>query len=453
MRPVHLYLIILPFTVLSCVSTGKYKAAQKETDKYDSLYTWSMRTLKASQDNNKELAKQKATMLQQVKEMDFELTATKENNTLLRKQLHSLSALSSAQAESIKKSMDNIGVRDMYLMDLRAALSHRDSMNMVVVLNLKAAIGGFGDEDVSIKLENGVVHVDLSDKILFDSDSSGSTGYTVTNKAKSVLGRLARVLNNLPDVEFMVEGHTDGVVVKDDKPAIDSAAIQSVIASLHVDSVADSLSLRTDSAMAVRIDSASVHPDSAVAAQTESAVAAQTESVIIHTDSTMAVHTDSASVHTDSAVAAQTESVVIHTDSAMAARIDSASVHPDSAVAHSDSAAAHTDSAVARLDSIRLHLDSVRIVHSVLVDNWDISAKRAAALVRILQNDYHISPTRMTAAGRSEYIMVAPNDTPEGRAANRRTRIIIIPQLDQLLKLLDRKQSQDSPVLPAISGS
>lgn len=418
MRPVHLYLIIFPFTVLSCVSTGKYKAAQKETDKYDSLYTWSMRTLKASQDNNKELARQKATMLEQVKEMDFELTATKENNTLLRKQMLSLSALSSAQAESIKKSMDNIGVRDMYLMDLRTALSHRDSVNMIVVLNLKAAIGGFGDEDVSIKLENGVVHVDLSDKLLFDSDSAGSSGYTVTNKAKSVLGRLARVLNNLPDVEFMIEGHTDGVVVKDDKPAIDSTAIQSVIASLRVDSVAGSLPVHADSAVAL-------HPDS---------TAVQTDTAILSVGN----------------VALQADSLPLHTDSAMAVHIDSVSVHLDSAVARTDSAAAHTDSTVATLTP---HLDSVQIVHSVLVDNWDISAKRATALVRILQNDYHISPTRMTAAGRSEYIIVAPNNTPEGRAANRRTRIIIIPQLDQLLKLLDRRQGQDSTSVPAISGS
>jgi chemotaxis protein MotB len=445
MRSINLYLIILSCAAVSCVSTGKYKAAQKETDKYDSLYTWSMRTLKTSQDNNKDLTRQKTTMQDQVREMDLELTASKENNILLRKQLLSLSALSSAQAESIKKSLDNIGAKDMYLMDLRAALSHRDSVNMIVVLNLKAAIGGFGDQDVSIKLENGVVHVDLSDKLLFNSDSAGSTGYTVTNKAKAVLGRLARVLNALPDIEFMVEGHTDGAVVKKDKPArqLDSAAIQAVTASLRV----------TDSAVAIQTDSASVHPDSGVALIDTAKihadkVALQVDSAILHTDSAVAL-TDTATIHADK-VALQVDHVTLHADSALALQVDSVSAHPDSAVVRIDSAATHTDSAVVRLDSsITPRIDSVP-VQRVLVDNWDISVKRATALVRILQNDYHVSPVRMTAAGRSEYILVAPNDTPEGRDANRRTRIIIIPQLDQVLRLLEQKQGRTATPAPVI---
>jgi len=100
------------------------------------------------------------------------------------------------------------------------------------------------------------------------------------------------------------------------------------------------------------------------------------------------------------------------------------------------------------------HTDSISYPQDILLDNWDLSIKRATSLVRILQNEYNISPIRMTAAGRSEYITVGANDTPEGRAANRRTRIVILPQLDQLLKLLERRQGQEEPPpLPAISGS
>src|SRR5207244_3011993 len=63
------------------------------------------------------------------------------------------------------------------------------------------------------------------------------------------------------------------------------------------------------------------------------------------------------------------------------------------------------------------HTDSVAYPQDILLDNWDLSVKRATSLVRILQQDYNVSPVRMTAAGRSEYVTVAANDTPEGRAA------------------------------------
>jgi chemotaxis protein MotB len=65
--------------------------------------------------------------------------------------------------------------------------------------------------------------------------------------------------------------------------------------------------------------------------------------------------------------------------------------------------------------------------------------KRATTIVRILQDTYGIEPKRMTAAGRSEYMPVTENDTPEHRAANRRTRIVILPQLDQFFQLLEKK--------------
>ena len=287
MRP-YFYLVIFSSSVLSCVSTGKFKAVQQEAQKYDTLYTWSQRTLKTCQDANTDLNRQKSSLQNQMNELDLQLTATKENVTLLRRQLKDLSALSSAQAESIKKSMDNMGAKDDYIRDLRSALSHRDSVNLVVVMNLKATLGGFGDQDVKIVVEKGSVYVDLSDSLLFSSDSNS---YTLTNKARTVLGRMARALNDQPDIEFMVEGHTDSIAYPQD----------------------------------------------------------------------------------------------------------------------------------------------------ALPDNWDLSVKRATSVVRVLQNEYHVSPIRMTAAGRSEFVTVAPNDSPEGRAANRRTRIVILPQLDQLLKVLERR--------------
>ena len=320
MRPFHIYPLILlsaTLSLVSCVSTGKFKDMQQQAQKNDSLYTWAMHTLKTYQDNNDNLSKQKSSLQTQLNSVNTLLTASNENNTQLRRQLQDLSALSNAQAESIKTSLDNMSAKDTYLIDLRSALSRRDSVNLAALIELKMALGSFGDQDVNIKLEKGVVSVDLSDSLLFGNDSS----YLLTDKAKSVLGRLARVFGDQPDLEFMVEGHTDSV----------------------------------------------------------------------HTDS---VHTDS--VHTDSA--------------------------------HADSL--HTDSV--RTDS--LHTDSVRYAPGVLPDNWDLSVKRATAVVRVLQNKYNIAPVRMTAAGRN---------TP-----GRSTRIVIFPQLDPVLRVLEHKQGPAAPAAP-----
>jgi len=280
--------------MIACVSTGKYKAMEQQATRNDSLYTWSQRTLKASQDENAALNKQKTALQDQVKSIDLELNASKENVTVLRKQLSTLSALSSAQAESISKSLDNIGSKDAFIRDFQSAVSHRDSINMIVLLNLKAVIGGFGEKDVKIKIEKGTVNVDLSDSVLFNGDT---TSYTLNDKAKQVLGRLAKVLNSEQETDIVVEGHTDSVAYQQGN----------------------------------------------------------------------------------------------------------------------------------------------------LQDNWDLSAKRAAAVVRALQTNYHVSPGRMTVAGRSEYILAASNDTPEGQSANRRTRIIIIPEQEHLQRLLDRKKDQPAP--------
>jgi chemotaxis protein MotB len=65
--------------------------------------------------------------------------------------------------------------------------------------------------------------------------------------------------------------------------------------------------------------------------------------------------------------------------------------------------------------------------------------KRATAVIRILQNKYGLEPAKMAAAGRGAYLPVADNGTAEGRQMNRRTRIVILPQLDQFFKLLEHK--------------
>lgn len=88
------------------------------------------------------------------------------------------------------------------------------------------------------------------------------------------------------------------------------------------------------------------------------------------------------------------------------------------------------------------HTDNVPIELEGVKDNWDLSVDRATTVVRTLHRDHYLSPERLTAAGRGEYAPKASNETAEGRASNRRTEIIILPQLDQFFKLME------SPKLP-----
>ena len=82
------------------------------------------------------------------------------------------------------------------------------------------------------------------------------------------------------------------------------------------------------------------------------------------------------------------------------------------------------------------HTDSRTISNAVLEDNWDLSVKRATSIVRMLQLKYQVAPEKMIAAGRASYVPVVENDSKENMALNRRTRIVLIPDLDMFFAML-----------------
>jgi chemotaxis protein MotB len=83
------------------------------------------------------------------------------------------------------------------------------------------------------------------------------------------------------------------------------------------------------------------------------------------------------------------------------------------------------------------HTDNVPIKTEFIKDNWDLSALRATSVVRLLQWKYNVSPERMTAGGRSQFVPKVANDSDAGKSQNRRTEIIILPKLDQFFQLLE----------------
>lgn len=85
------------------------------------------------------------------------------------------------------------------------------------------------------------------------------------------------------------------------------------------------------------------------------------------------------------------------------------------------------------------HTDNVPYKSAVLLDNWDLSVKRSTAIVRVLHNDLGVNPKQLIPAGRSSYVPLVANNTAANKAKNRRTRIIIMPKIDQFYDMLEKE--------------
>jgi chemotaxis protein MotB len=84
------------------------------------------------------------------------------------------------------------------------------------------------------------------------------------------------------------------------------------------------------------------------------------------------------------------------------------------------------------------HTDNVPYNKPPLLDNWDLSVKRSTSIIRVLQ-DLGVNPKQLIAAGRGEYLPLVDNDTAEHRATNRRTRIVVLPRIDQFYDMVEKE--------------
>ena len=89
------------------------------------------------------------------------------------------------------------------------------------------------------------------------------------------------------------------------------------------------------------------------------------------------------------------------------------------------------------------HTDNVPYKsNGILLDNWDLSVKRSTSIVRVLTNDLGVNPAKLIAAGRSSYVPLVANDTPEDKARNRRTRIVVMPKIDQFYDMIEKEMKK-----------
>ena len=84
------------------------------------------------------------------------------------------------------------------------------------------------------------------------------------------------------------------------------------------------------------------------------------------------------------------------------------------------------------------HTDSRSYSSGVLLDNWDLSVKRSTSIIRELQK-MDVNPSQLIAAGRSSYVPLVDNDTALNRAKNRRTRVVVMPKIDQFYDMIEKE--------------
>lgn len=195
MKKIMLLTATAALLLSSCVSQKKYaelETLQKETK--DQLNTATVK-LNSCLDEKERLGEQIKTLNNQ--------------NSALLNNVGNLATLSTKEASNLEKSLESIKEKDLKIQRMQDAITKKDSVTLALVTSLKGVLGNMNDEDISINVEKGVVYVSISDKLLFDSGK-----YNVTTRAKEVLGKVAMVVKNKPEIEFMVEGHTDDQAIK-----------------------------------------------------------------------------------------------------------------------------------------------------------------------------------------------------------------------------------------------
>ena len=290
MKKVILALSLFALTLSSCGTKKKIAALEAQNKECQDLLNSTTVKLNLCLSEKEALSKQNDYL--------------KQNNSDLINSSKEITLLSTKGAQNLEKSLESLKEKDLKITRLQDALTKKDSVTLALVTSLKSSVG-ITDPDIEINVEKGVVYVSISDKLLFNSGS-----FTVTTRARNVLEKIAKVISDKPDLEFMVEGHTDNLLIDQEKA---SETIPGI------------------------------------------------------------------------------------------------------------------------------------------VDNWDLSVKRATSVVRILQNDYGVDPTKLVAAGRSFHMPIADNDSSVTRARNRRTRIIVLPKLDQFANLIEEGMSMNV-FLPSILG-
>ncbi len=192
----------------SCVSKKKYTAIQASNETLKTKLDEANRALGDCNSQKSVLDARLAEIQNKNQHLQDQIGQLNNTNAALLNNVGQMATLSAKEAENLEKSLEQIKEQDLRIRTLHDALTKKDSVTLALVVNLKSALGNLNDTDVVVNVEKSVVFISLSDKMVF---SSGST--TISPRAKDVLAKVATVVNAKPDMEVLVEGHTDNVPV------------------------------------------------------------------------------------------------------------------------------------------------------------------------------------------------------------------------------------------------
>lgn len=194
-------IIAVALTTLFSCNTKKLAALELKNKECQDLLNSTTMKLNLCMSEKEQLEKQKSELSNQ---MDY----LKKNNQDLINNVGNLTTLTSKGAQNLEKSLESLKEKDLRINRLQDALTKKDSVTLALVTSLKREVG-LNDPDIEVNVEKGVVFINISDKLLFKQGS-----YDISDRAKEILGKVAKVVNDKPDFECMIESHTDDVPFK-----------------------------------------------------------------------------------------------------------------------------------------------------------------------------------------------------------------------------------------------
>ena len=198
--------VILSVLAFSCVSKKKFLALEAEKNDLTSELT-------KSQLANEELESKFSAIQQRVDSYNAKITSLQEDKDTMLEVNEDGSVTSNKAKEQMRSTLAKVDPSK-----LSGAKTLKDSMNVAIAYNLEQAINsssiGEEDEDIAVDINETVVMISISDKMLFNTGS-----YRISSKANPILEKLAAVINSEPSLEVMVEGHTDARTISTEKVA------------------------------------------------------------------------------------------------------------------------------------------------------------------------------------------------------------------------------------------
>ncbi|WP_026776555.1 OmpA family protein [Polaribacter sp. Hel_I_88] len=203
MKKASILVLFSLILVTSCVSKKKYAQLEANNSQTkEELLTVETTLQKYLIEKEKQEAKLNA--------LGEQISSLKEDKKTALKQVENLTVLTQSSSDNIKTVISQLNEKDKYINGIRQAMTQKDSINLAIKYHLtKNLTDGIQDEDITVNVEKTVVFISISDKLLFKSGS-----YNVTDKAYTVLEKIAKVIKDQPKMDVMIEGHTDSTPIK-----------------------------------------------------------------------------------------------------------------------------------------------------------------------------------------------------------------------------------------------